>query len=326
MKPILIHTHFHKRRTGVTRSVENVLPFFNKNYEIYIYGHSIKGKKISFSKLISFFFSDRKVIVHCHRNNEMMRMLFFRSFGAKFKLISTRHAETKPSKLTRYLLKKSDTVITLTKSMSDNLEIENTVVSHGIDVDFFIPNSNQQLKNIEQENTILCAGRVRKAKGQVVLLEAAKILKTHKNWALVIVGKVDNPVFLEELKAIARKYAIEKQVYFIDETLDILSYYQAAKIVVVPSFSEGFSLVTAEAMACECSVIATKNVGVHSLLISDKKNGYLFEARNIATLETLLSQKLNEQIPLLGKAAREEIVRNWSSKQEAENLMSVYQS
>ncbi|MGB0879374.1 MAG: glycosyltransferase family 4 protein [Polaribacter sp.] len=325
MKPILIHTHFHKRRTGVTRSIENVLPFFNKNYETYIYGYGVKGKKISFQKLISFFFSERKIIVHCHRNNEMIRMLLFRFFGAKFKLISTRHAATTPSKITYYLLKKSDSVITLTKSMSDNLEIKNTVVSHGVDVDFFIPNSNQQLKNVEQQNTILCAGRVRKAKGQVVLLEAAKVLEAHKNWALVIVGKV-KPAFLEELKAIAKKQAIEQQVYFIDETLDILSYYQAAKIVVVPSFSEGFSLVTAEAMACECSVIATKNVGVHSRLISDTKNSYLFEVGNITALETLLSQKLDGQIPLLGKEAREEVVKNWSSKQEAENLIGVYQS
>lgn len=302
------------------------MPFFDDDYETYIYGYGVKGEKISFLKLTSFLYSKREVIVHCHRNNEIMRMLFFRSFGAKFKLISTRHAETKPSKLTRYLLKKSDTVITLIKSMSDTLGIKNTVVHHGVNVDFFIPNPNKRLKNIQQKNIILCAGRVRRAKGHITLLEAAKTLKNHKDWALVIVGKVDKPAFLEELKTIVKKYAIKKQVYFIDETLAILSYYQAAKIVVVPSFSEGFSLVTAEAMACECSVIATKKVGVHSRLISDKKNGYLFKAGSISELETLLSQKLNDQIPLLGKEAREEIVTNWSSKHEAENLMKVYQS
>ena len=326
MKPILIHTHFHKRRTGVTRSIENVLPFFNSDYETYIYGYGIKGKKISFLKLISFLYSSREITVHCHRNNEIMRLLFFRFFGAKFKLISTRHAETKPSKLTHYLLRKSDNIVTLIKSMSDSLGIKNTIVGHGVDIDFFTPNPNRKLENISQENKILCAGRVRKAKGQVVLLEAAKVLKDHKNWALVIVGKIDIPIFLEELKAIAKKHTIEHQVYFIDETLDILSYYQAAKIVVVPSFSEGFSLVTAESMSCECSVIATKNVGVHSSLISDRKNGYLFEAGNISELETLLLQKINAKIPLLGKQARQGIVENWSSKQEAENLIKVYQS
>ena len=324
MKSILIHTHFHRRRTGVTRSIENVLPFFNKEFETYIYGYNVKGTKIPFSKLKTLLFSDRDVVVHCHRNNEIMRMLLFRFFGAKFKLIATRHAETVPSSLTLMLLKKADKVVTLIKSMSHNLGIENTIVGHGVDVNKFISNSETTLSNIEQENIILCAGRVRKAKGQATLVEAAKVLIDHNNWALVIVGQVDKPSFLEELKLISKKHSIESQVYFIEETRDIISYYQASRIAVVPSSSEGFSLVTAEAMSCECSVIATKDVGVHSSLISDKKNGYLFEVGNTSELELLLSQKLNNEIPFLGKQAREEIENNWSAQKEADGLIAVY--
>jgi len=326
LKPILIHTHFHKRRTGVTRSIENVLPFFNKEYETYVYGYNVEGDKITTSKLKKLLFSDREVVVHCHRNNEIMRMLFLRFLGAKFKLIATRHAETTPSGLTLKLLKKADKVVTLIESMSKNLGIKNTVVGHGVNVDLFSPKKDVALENIQQENVILCAGRVRKAKGQVVLLEAAKVLKEHENWALVIVGKIDKPAFLEELKTIAKKHHIADQVYFVDETSDIVSYYQASKIAVVPSFSEGFSLVTAEAMSCGCSVIATKNVGVHSSLIDNQKNGYLFEAGATSELETLLSKSLKNEIPLLGKEAREEILKNWSAKKEAENLMAVYKT
>ena len=326
MKPILIHTHFHKRRTGVTRSIENVLPFFNKEYETYVYGYNVEGDKITTSKLKKLLFSDREVVVHCHRNNEIMRMLFLRFLGAKFKLIATRHAETTPSGLTLKLLKKADKVVTLIESMSENLGIKNTIVGHGVNVDLFSPKKDVALENIQQENVILCAGRVRKAKGQVVLLEAAKVLKEHENWALVIVGKIDKPAFLEELKTIAKKHHIADQIYFVGETSDIVSYYQASKIAVVPSFSEGFSLVTAEAMSCGCSVIATKNVGVHSSLIDNQKNGYLFEAGATSELETLLSKSLKNEIPLLGKEAREEILKNWSAKKEAENLMAVYKT
>lgn len=326
LKPILIHTHFHKRRTGVTRSIENVLPFFIDTYETYIYGYNVEGNKISSSKLKSILFSDSEVVVHCHRNNEIMRMLFFRFLGAKFKLIATRHAETVPSGLTKKLLKKADKVVTLIETMSKNLGIKNTIVGHGIDVNLFSPKANVSVENIKQENIILCAGRVRKEKGQVILIEAAKVLKEHQNWALAIVGKVDKPAFLDALKEITKKYSIENQVYFIDETSDIVSYYQAAKIAVVPSFSEGFSLVTAEAMSCGCSVIATKNVGVHSSLILHKKNGYLFEAGTISELENLLKKLITKEVPLLGKEAREEILKNWSSKKEAESLIKVYQS
>jgi glycosyltransferase involved in cell wall biosynthesis len=326
LKPVLIHTHFHKRKTGVTRSIENVLPFFADEFETYVYGANIDGTHITTSKLKSILFSDVKTVVHCHRNNEIMRMLLLRFLGAKFTLIATRHAETVPSGLTKFLLKKADKVITLIKTMSNNLGIKNTIVGHGVRVDEFLPNSEKKLENVSQENIILNAGRVRKAKGQLVLLEAAKVLKEHKNWALVIVGQVDKPAFLEELKEIAKKHQIENQVYFIDETRDIISYYQAAKIVVAPSFSEGFSLVTAEAMSCECSVIATRNVGVHSDLITDKKNGYLFEAGDSSALENLLSKAIKNDLPHLGKQAREEIIKNWSAKKEAQNLMEVYKS
>ena len=326
MKPILIHTHFHKRRTGVTRSIENVLPFFSDTYETYLYGYGAKGTHIKTKELRKLLFSDREVVVHCHRNNEIMRMLFFRFFGAKFKLVATRHAETVPSGLTMKLLKKADKVVTLINSMSQKLGIKNTVVGHGVDVDYFKPKENVTLKNIKQDHIILCAGRVRKAKGQVTLLKAAKILKNHKNWALVIVGKVDKPAFLEELQQIAKEQKVNEQVYFVNETPDILSYYQASKIAVVPSFSEGFSLVTAEAMSCGCSVIATKEVGVHSSLIENTKNGYLFAPGNSSELEKLLESSINGELPLLGKQAREEILKNWSALKEAENLIKVYQN
>ena len=324
MKPILIHTHFHKRRTGVTRSIENVLPFFEEKFETYLYGFGAKGKYISTTALKKILFSDKEVVVHCHRNNEIMRMLFFRFLGAKFTLIATRHAETVPSGLTLKLLKKADTVVTLIKSMSEKLGIENTIVGHGIAIDVFKPNENSTLKNIRQEHIILCAGRVRKAKGHLVLLEAVKVLKEHENWALVIAGKVDKSDFLAELKTISKKHSIENQVYFVDETPDIISYYQASKIVIVPSYSEGFSLVTAEAMACGCSVIATKNVGVHSALITHSKNGYLFEAGNSIQLKSLIEKSITNEIPLLGTEARNEILENWSAKKEAANLMAVY--
>ena len=128
------------------------------------------------------------------------------------------------------------------------------------------------------------------------------------------------------LLSIAKKYNIEKQVYFVNETREIIKYYQASKIVVAPSFSEGFSLVTAEAMACECSVIATKNVGVHSELITHQKNGYLFDAGNSNQLEKLLLKQIKGENPLLGAAARTEIVQNWSAEKEAKQLIKVYQS
>lgn len=325
MKPILIHIHFHHRKTGVTRSIENVLPFFDKNFETYVYGKTIDGTKISTFQFLKLLFSDRKITVHCHRNNEILRMLFFRFLGAKFLLIATRHSATKPSKLTFWLLKKADKVVTLIKSMNDSLGIENTLIAHGVNVHNFSP-KQIRIPQITQENIILNTGRIRKAKGQLTLLNAAKALKNHQNWCLVFVGKVDKPAFLVELKAIIKELNIEKQVYFFEETREIIPFYQAAKIFVAPSFSEGFSLVTAEAMACECTVIATKNVGVHDDLIKHQKNGYLFEAGNSEELSIILQKIILGENAHLGKESRIQIQKNWSAEKEATELMKIYQS
>jgi len=325
LKPILIHTHFHHRKTGVTRSIENVLPFFEENFETFVYGKTIDGTRISTFQFLKFIFSDKKIVIHCHRNNEILRMLFFRFFGAKFHLIASRHSATKPSKITFWLLKKADNVVTLIKTMSDSLGIENTLIAHGVNIHNFRSNQTK-IPQITQENIILNTGRIRKAKGQRTLLNAAKVLKNHQNWALVFVGKVDKPSFLMELKSIVKELDIEKQVYFFEETREIIPFYQAAKIFVAPSFSEGFSLVTAEAMACECTLIATKNVGVHDDLISHEKNSYLFEAGKSDELAIILQNLISGEIPFLGKEARLEILKNWSAEKEATELIKIYQS
>lgn len=324
-KPILIHTHFHNRRTGVTRSIENVFPFFSDQFDVYIYGYGVAGRKISTSEILKLIYSRTYFVMHCHRNNEMIRALFFKLLGGNFKLISTRHAETKPSKLTELLLKKSDVVVALTQKMANELSFPTVVVGHGVNIDVFKPDSTKRLSTIKQSNIITCAGRVRKAKGQQILLEAVTpILKDFPDWALVIVGKVDKPAFLDELKSIVNNNLVDEQVYFLSETPEIISIYQASHTVVVPSFTEGFSLVCAEAMACGCNVIATDNVGIHSELISHEQNGYLFESGNVEQLHNLIQHVIENKSSRLGSVARETIVQHWSAKHEANNLMQLY--
>ncbi len=326
MKPVLIHTHFHKRSTGVTRSIENIFPYLYKHFDAFIYGYNIDGNKIGFAKLISILFSNKTTVVHCHRNNEIIRVLLHKLFGAKLKIIVTRHSSSEPSWLTKLLFKKVDKIITLNKNVSQKLGIDNILIGHGVKIDNFKPNFSKKNFEISQENIILNIGRVREKKGQIILLEASKILNKHKNWALVFVGKVEKQSFLKKLKKISNSYNIKNQVYFIEETKDIIPYYQAAKLFVAPSFSEGFSLVTLEAMACECTVIATEDVGIHSELIAHNKNGYLFKAGSINELKNLLSQLIENKIPHLGKQARLEVVENWTTKKEANKLIKVYKS
>lgn len=324
-KTILIHTHFHNRRTGVTGSIENILHLFDATFDSYVFGYGIKGRKISLFKVLKLVFSRTYFVMHCHRNNELMLALLFKLLGGKFKLVATRHSSTKPSALTKYLLQSSDRLITLNKNMALHFDKSSEIIFHGIDVANFNPSDRARISNISQKNIISCVGRVRKAKGQKVLVEAiAPIICNYPDWALVIVGKVDNKEFLKELNKIITEHKAESQIYFLEETPNILEVYQASHTVVVPSYTEGCSLVTVEAMSCGCNVIATKNVGTHSELFQHQNNGYLFEAGNVTELSHLLDLLMKGKLNFLGSEARDTVVNAWSSEHEAQKLEQLY--
>ncbi|SNS64523.1 mannosyltransferase [Belliella buryatensis] len=324
-KPILIHFHFHKRKTGLTSSIENVLPYLERNFEIYIFGSLLSGKIIGWLEVLKLLQTRRKVIVHVHRNNEILRALFLRVIGSDFKLIATRHAESTPSRLTLSLLKKADAVISLTPKMQLSLPFSSTVVGHGVQTEFFRPDSSVKISNVIQENIICIAGRVRERKGHQVVLDAVQpILAKYPNWALVIVGKIDDQQFVENLKGDISSNKLTSQVYFHPETKNIKKYYQASKIVVVPSYSEGFSLVCLEAMSCGCTVVATSGVGVHGDVIENQKTGYLFSPGDSEELRKVLFGLVSRELKYTSEAARDRIVNEWSAQREANQLKMLY--
>jgi len=47
-KITLVHTHLHKRRTGVTRSIENVLPYLKDQFNVLVYGNRVDWSLVTF--------------------------------------------------------------------------------------------------------------------------------------------------------------------------------------------------------------------------------------------------------------------------------------
>lgn len=324
-KPILIHFHFHKRRTGVTSSIESVLPYFTQDFKTFVFGDFIGWDKISFSSIIKLVLKRQYFIIHVHRNNEILRALFLKSLCGNFKLVATRHAESKPTKMTLYLLSKVDEVVSLTQSMKDQLPLKSNLISHGINTDWFEPKNGVRISGVSQQNIICIAGRVRERKGHEIFFKAVSpFFKKFKDWAVVIVGKIDDLAFYEKLKSIIKNADIEDQVYFLPENKNIKTFYQASKISVIPSFSEGFSLVCLEAMACGSTVIATRNVGVHSDVIISVEHGFLFPSGDAVKLKEILFDILSGREKLIENKGRQQIIDHWSAKMEAESLVKLY--
>jgi len=114
---------------------------------------------------------------------------------------------------------------------------------------------------------------------------------------LAIIG--DGPC-LPDLKQQAQASGIHADCVFVPATPHVTEWLQAIDIFVLPSLSEALSNSLMEAMACGCSVVASR-VGGNPELVADGETGFLFEALDAQGLAQILRRLRDPQ--LRGKLA-----------------------
>jgi len=148
--------------------------------------------------------------------------------------------------------------------------------------------------------TIVYPSRISREKGQDVLIKAVRNMD---NVRVIIVGYVNDPGYLKELKMMS------KNVEFKTNVPDIVKYYQMADLIVFPTLvPEGFGFTAAEAMACGKAVVASDFPAVREVVgksgIIVKPGDYL-EMRD-AILKLKNDNKLREKMGKEGaKSVRE---------------------
>ena len=322
---MFIHLHFHSRATGVTRSIEGIIPVLNNHSEAKVFGYGINAPKISLSALLREVFSENRTIIHAHRINEIIFALLLRSAGGKFKLVFTRHSENKPAALTNYLMKKADHLVSLSPAMSEILPADNTTIRHGVNTEFFNISKKISIDKIPQKNLVTVIGRLRPAKGQLVVLEALlPLLRENPDWGLLMIGKNDNRKYEKEILSTAARNKILSQVHILPESKQIINYYHASTVIVIASVSEGFSLVCLEAMSCGLLTVATESVGIHSEVITHGENGFLFPKNDPESLGEILSDVISGKINTDPQKIRQTILDNWSVEKSVSGLLKLY--
>ena len=168
-------------------------------------------------------------------------------------------------------------------------------------------------------------GRLHPEKGLETLLEAwQKLHIEFEGWKLKIVGTGEKR-YSESIKKMSKKLCL-KRIQFCEPVFgnDKWSTYGNSDIFVLPSPSENFGMVVAEALACRTPVVTTNGTPWHEL----PRNGagwcqdYGTESL-LFSLKEAMSKSRNE-LDIMGEKGRNWIVKDFSSAKVSQDMHEVY--
>ena len=154
----------------------------------------------------------------------------------------------------------------------------------------------------KKTNTILYVGRLSSEKGVTQLVKGFEIFqKKYKNYKLNIVGDGGQKKIIKEY--IQRKKLNEK-VVLLGWINNVNKYYLNSKVLILPSFFEGFGNVLIEALSFKLPCISTKTDGPKEVL-KNGRYGLLIknnEPKNISNgiIELIKNYKIYTQKAKLG--------------------------
>jgi glycosyltransferase involved in cell wall biosynthesis len=174
--------------------------------------------------------------------------------------------------------------------------------------------------------TLLCVGRLAPAKGQRILIEAARrLVDEGRDLRLVMVG--DGPD-APDLKATVAAYGLERQVQFTGALNQnaVLEWYARADAFALPSFAEGVPVVLMEAMACGLPCVTTRITGIPEL-IEDGRDGLLVTPSDDEALAAALARLMDDPAlrVRLGSAGRARVQADYHLGRNVDRLAALFQ-
>jgi colanic acid/amylovoran biosynthesis glycosyltransferase len=145
---------------------------------------------------------------------------------------------------------------------------------------------------------IVCVGRICEQKGQLLLLEATRILSAKgTDFELVLAGdgemRGEAQAFIEQHN-LSAKVRITGWISNDQVREELLT----SRALVLPSFAEGLPVVIMEAMALRRPIISTFVAGIPELVVSGE-HGWLVPAGDIFALVNAIAECLEASVPSL---------------------------
>lgn len=207
------------------------------------------------------------------------------------------------------------------------------LIYNGIDCNTFdkIQPKEEIIRNkygIKNGNKLVCfAGRIIKPKGVETLIKSIPyVLSKYRNVTFVFMGPIIDKTLIELCKNINSSIYMEN-IVFTDRINrgDVYSLLKISDMLVHPSLYEVLPTVILEAMASKKPVIAS-DISPHRELISNCKNGFLFETDNYEDLADKILELLfdSDKSKTMGAKGYEIASRDFSIYKNCEESLKVY--
>ena len=199
----------------------------------------------------------------------------------------------------------------------------------GVDLERFQPNPVARLSlrtKLGINNGIpvfVFVGRMVRDKGVFDLVEAfAMVNALNPHWELWMIGP-DEDGLQEKLSKMG--VSLRANIRWLGRTFSPERYMAAADVFVLPSYREGFGSAIIEAAACEIPTIAYKIDGVIDAVI-EGRTGILVDKGDVQGFAHAMKDLGNLPVKrkLLGQAALERAVKDFSSKQVSQEWLAFY--
>ncbi len=161
----------------------------------------------------------------------------------------------------------------------------------------------------------------------VLLAAFARVAAETPEATLILAGPADNPAYTASLHAQARALSLERRVRFVGERprSELRRLMDDARVLVLPSASEGLARVLLEAMLRGTPVVATRVDGTPDV-VRDGDTGYLVEPGDADGLASALRRVLRDpDVDRMGERARARVAASVSTAAYVDGHRRLFQ-
>ncbi len=195
------------------------------------------------------------------------------------------------------------------------------IIPNGVDVPGL-----EDLKLVRNTpRTLLYVGRIHPIKGLELVFECwGELGDSYPDWILRIIGPIDSEYAnrLKEKACAARLPRLEFAGQLSGEELNL--ELQRADVLVLPSLSENFGMVVAEALANGTPVLTTTSTPWEGLY--EKRCGWWVDRRKddfCGALQVILSAD-SDTLQSMGRRGRQWMIKDFSWERVASDMVSAY--